>query len=269
MKPVNERVGEALARIREEKPLLNHITNFVVMNDTANVTLFTGAQPVMAQAVEEVAEMTSLAGALVLNAGNVTHPDWCEAMILAGIQANKDGTPIVMDPVGAGATTMRTRMIRRLLHETNIQIVRGNAGEMGVLSGMGGKVRGVDSVEPAGDPTEVARQMSRAFNVVAAISGKHDTISDGERTLRVENGHAWLPTLTGTGCMATTVVAAFAAVERDYLVAAAGAMAVYGYAAELGAANASGPASFRVAMFDHLYNMSPEQAAAGVRIVEV
>lgn len=269
MKTINERVGEALTRIREEKPMLNHITNFVVMNDTANMTLFTGAQPVMTNALGEVEEMTELAGALVLNAGNVTIPDWCDAMVLAGVRANQKGIPVVMDPVGAGATAMRTRNIRRLLHEMQIQIVRGNAGEIGVLSGMGGKVRGVDSVEPAGDPTEVARQMARTYHLVAAISGKHDIISDGERTLRVENGHAWLPTLTGTGCMATTVVAAFAAVEPDYLIAAAGAMAVYGLAAELGASQANGPASFRVAMFDHFYHLTPEQVVEGARIVEV
>jgi hydroxyethylthiazole kinase len=267
MNSIAAKAGDVLMRLRETRPLINHITNFVVMNDTANVTLFVGGQPVMGHALAEVAEMTALAGALVLNSGNVTFPDWCEAMIVAGLRANEQSIPIVLDPVGAGATSMRTRGIRRILHEVRTDIIRGNAGEIGILSGMGGKVRGVDSVEAAGDPAEVASHMARGQGNVVVISGKSDTISDGSRVVRVENGHEWLTTLTGTGCMATTVIAAFAAVERDYVVAGAAALAMYGLAAEMAAEEARGPASFRVALFDYLYQMTPEQLASGARIV--
>jgi hydroxyethylthiazole kinase len=263
------KAAEILSQLRERKPLINHITNFVVMNDTANITLFVGAQPIMAQAIEEVAEITDVADALVLNAGNVTTPDWCEAMILAGVQANASKKPVIMDPVGMGATSMRSRNIRRLLHEMSIQIVRGNAGEIGVLSGLGGKVRGVDSVEAAGDPTHIARHTALQYQTVVALCDRCDTISDGTRVLRVHNGHHWLTTLTGTGCMATSVIAAFAAVEPDYTIAAACALAAYGYAAERAAEHAQGPASFRVAFFDYLYHLTPDDLAAGVRIEQV
>jgi hydroxyethylthiazole kinase len=265
---INVRIAEALSRIREEKPLLHHITNFVVMNDTANVTLHVGALPVMAHAAEEVAEMTSLAGALVLNPGTLT-PAWVESMLIAGRKANELGIPIVLDPVGAGATQLRTQTNLRLLDELQIAVVRGNSGEIGALSGAGGLVKGVESVEGVADPLSVATAMAQERRAVVAITGKRDVLSDGERVLGVDNGHEWLKTITGTGCMATTMIAAFAAVERDYLVAAAGGLACFGLAAELAAEKAQGPASFKVALFDQLYNLTPEELAAGARVVEI
>lgn len=268
MSDINTQVAEALARIRAEKPLIHHITNLVVMNDTANVTLHVGALPVMAHAAEEVAEMTSLAGALVLNPGTLT-PSWVESMLIAGRRANELGIPIVLDPVGAGATQLRTQTSLRLLEELQIAIVRGNSGEIGALSGAGGLVKGVESVEGVSDPIRVARALARERRTVVAITGKRDVISDGQRVLGVDNGHEWLKTNTGTGCMATTVIAAFAAVERDYLVAAAGGLACFGLAAELAAKEARGPASFKVALFDQLYNLTPEELGAGARVVEL
>jgi len=268
MSEISQQIAEALARIRQEKPLLHHITNFVVMNDTANVTLHVGALPVMAHAAEEVAEMTALAGALVLNPGTLT-PAWVESMLIAGRKANERGIPIVLDPVGAGATTLRTETNRRLLDELRIAVVRGNSGEIGALSGAGGVVKGVESVEGVSNPVEVAQVMARERGLVVAITGKQDVIADGERVLGVDNGHQWLTTITGTGCMATTMVAAFAAVERDYLVAAAGALACFGLAAEKAAAQANGPATFKVALFDQIYNLTPEELAAGARVVEL
>jgi hydroxyethylthiazole kinase len=225
-----------------------------------------GGLPVMAHDQEEVAEMVSMAGALVINNGEL---GWHDSMLEAGRAANQHNVPIVLDPVGAGATKRRTDTAANLLQELSIQVVRGNVGEIGVLSGMGGEVKGVESVGAGEDPALIARHMARTFKTVAAITGKRDVISDGERTLGVDNGHSWLPTLTGTGCMATTVIAAFASVERDYLVAAAGALAVYGLAAELAAPQAQGPASFKVAFLDQLYNITPEQISEGVRIVEL
>jgi hydroxyethylthiazole kinase len=267
MHELNQQVAEIFARIPEDKPLIHHITNLVVMNDTANVTLHVGALPVMASSAREVADMVTLAGALLINNGEL---DWHEAMLRAGREANRRGIPIVLDPVGAGATKLRTQQNIDLLTELSIQVVRGNAGEIGVLSGMGGEVKGVESMGELSDPAAVAGGLARKYNTVAAITGKRDYVSDGQRTLVVDNGHSWLSTLTGTGCMSTTVVAAFAAVERsDYLLATAGALATYGLAAEL-AANESprGPASFKVAFLDHLYNLTPEQVAQGVRISE-
>lgn len=264
MQTLNTHAATLLERVRAEKPLIQHITNLVVMNDTANVTLHIGGLPVMAHSAMEVAQMVQIANALLINNGEM---DWNEAMLIAGREANRLDIPIVLDPVGAGATQLRTDMNRRLLNELSIQVVRGNAGEIGILSGMGGEVRGVESVGEMHDTAAVARAMARKYGTVAAITGKRDVISDGERVLGVDNGHQWLQTLTGTGCMSTTVIAAFAAVERDYLLAAATALATYGLAAELAAAEARGPASFKVAFLDQIYNLTPEQVTRGARIV--
>jgi hydroxyethylthiazole kinase len=268
MDRINSRVAESLARVRAEKPLIHHITNLVVMNDTANVTLHIGALPVMAHAVEEVAEMVRQAGALLLNTGTLT-PAGVESMLIAGRKANELQIPIVLDPVGAGATELRTQTNIHLLDELQMAIVRGNAGEIGVLSGAGGVVKGVESIEGVSEPVAVAQHMARERKTVIAISGKRDVVSDGERVLGVDNGHEWLTTLTGTGCMATTVIAVFAAVERDNVVAAAGGLACFGLAAELAAEKANGPASFKVSLFDQLYNLTPQQVAQGARIVEL
>lgn len=266
MSAIADRIAEALARLRATKPLIHHITNLVVMNDTANVTLHIGALPVMAHAAEEVAEMTAIAGALVLNPGTLT-PDWIASMLIAGREANARGIPIVLDPVGAGATTLRTQSNLRLLDELRVTILRGNSGEIGALSGAGGVVKGVESVEGVRDPVAVASALARERSLVVAITGPRDIVADGKTALGVDNGHPLLATLTGTGCMATTMIAAFAAVESDYLLATVGGLAAFGLAAELAASQAHGPASFKVALFDHLYHLTPEQLAAGARIV--
>lgn len=268
MKSLNERIAEALARIRQEKPLIHHITNYVVMNDTANLTLHLGALPVMAHAPEEVAEMTSRASALVLNIGTLTIPR-VEAMVKAGKKASELGIPIVLDPVGAGATKLRTESALRLLRELKVSIVRGNSGEIGALLGLEAEVKGVESVRGVEKPAEASRQAARLWKAVVAITGKRDFVSDGERVLGVDNGHPLLTTITGSGCMATTAIAAFAAVEKDYLMAAAGGLACFGLAAELAAKKASGPASFKVHLFDELYNLTPELLAEGAKIVEI
>ncbi|WP_026370606.1 hydroxyethylthiazole kinase [Kallotenue papyrolyticum] len=265
MNELSQRAGAALARLREQRPLIHHITNLVVMNDTANLTLHLGALPVMAHAAEEVADMVALADALVLNIGTLT-PAWIESMLLAGQAANQRGIPVVFDPVGAGATPLRTDTSRRLLAALRIAVVRGNPGEIGTLAGLGGEVRGVESVGSGADPVRLAQHLARAANTVVAVTGARDIIADGARVLAVDNGHAWLASLTGTGCMATTAIAAFAAVEDDALIAAASALAAYGVAAELAAQEARGPASFKVALFDQLHALTPELVAHRARI---
>ncbi len=268
MKSLNERIAKAFARIREEKPLVHHITNYVVMNDTANLTLHLGALPVMAHAPEEVAEMTSKASALVLNIGTLTLPR-VEAMLEAGRKASELGIPIVLDPVGAGATKLRTESALRIIRELKVSIVRGNSGEIGALLGLEAEVKGVESVKGVENPAEASRQAAQLWGTVVAITGRRDFVSDGERVLGVDNGHPLLTTITGSGCMATTAIAVFAAVERDYLVAAAGGLACFGLAAELAARKASGPASFKVHLFDELFNLTPEALAEGARVVEL
>lgn len=268
MLDINRRIAAAFARIRDERPLIHHITNLVVMNDTANLTLHVGALPVMTDAIEEVADMTRQASALLLNLGTPA-PNRIESMLAAGRVANEQGIPIVLDPVGAGATRVRTEMSLRLLDELRIAVLRGNPGEIGAIDGSGGVVKGVESVRSGGAPATIARHLAGQRGIVIAISGARDTLSDGTRVWGVDNGHPWLTALTGTGCMSTTMIAAFAAVEPDPLVAAAAGLACFGLAAELAAANAAGPASFKVALFDRLYNLTPEELADGARIVEL
>ena len=260
--------AELLNRIRDRHPLIHHMTNFVVMNDTANATLALGALPVMAHAKEEVAEMVGAAGALVLNPGTLT-PEWVESMLVAGTRANELGVPIVYDPVGVGATTLRTETGGRFLDRLKLAVVRGNSGEVGSLAGAGGLVKGVESVEGVRDPEKVARELAARRKTVVAITGARDVISDGARVLGVDNGHAMLKTITGTGCMATTVVAIFCAVERDYLIATTAALACYGIAAQHAGRRAKAPGSFRTALLDALYQLTPTQVRAETKVVEL
>jgi hydroxyethylthiazole kinase len=262
---LNERIAVLREQVRQQRPLIHHITNFVVMNDTANVTLHIGGLPVMAHDRAEVAEMVTAAGALVLNVGTLS-PDWIEAMLIAGRRANELGIPIVLDPVGAGATTLRTTSNRRLLEELQISIVRGNSGEIGALAGMGGVVKGVETVVEVDNPLAAAQALARQYQTVVAVTGRRDIVTDGTRVFMVDNGHEWLKTLTGTGCSATTVIAAFAAVERDYPLAAAAALACFGLAAEIAAPAARGPASFKVAFYDAIYHLSADQIRTGARV---
>jgi len=259
---------EILGKVREQHPLIHHITNFVVMNDTANATLALGALPVMAHAKEEVAEMVSAAGALVLNPGTLT-PEWVEAMLIAGKRANDLGIPVIYDPVGVGATRLRNETGELFLKELKLAVVRGNSGEIGALAGAGGEVRGVESIQEVNDPIRVTRDLAKKFHTVVAITGKRDILSDGNRVLGVDNGHPMLKTITGSGCMSTTSIAVFCAAESDHLLAATAALACYGLAGEIAASHASGPGTFRSALLDALYNLTPEQISAGVRVVDL
>jgi hydroxyethylthiazole kinase len=249
--------GRTLALIREQKPLVHQITNYVVMNETANATLALGALPVMAHAREEVEEMVGLASALVINIGTLS-PAWVEAMLLAGKRANEREIPVVVDPVGAGATTYRTETARRLLDEVDVTVLRGNAGEIATLVGVEAEVRGVESIAAGGDPAELARGAARTLGVVASVTGPIDHVSDGDEVLRVSNGHALLGTVSGTGCMSTAITGCFLAAKPDApLEAAAEALAAFGLAGEDAAEEARGPGTFHAALYDALYNLDP------------
>jgi hydroxyethylthiazole kinase len=257
---------ERLRWVAAHKPLIHHITNFVVKNETANVTLCLGALPVMAHAVEEVEEMASQAGALVINMGT-PYPELEKAMLAAGRAANGAGVPVVFDPVGVGATSYRTRLAQKLAEEVRFAVVRGNAAEMAVLAGMEAEIRGVESISAGDDAGNVARKVASRLGCVAAVTGKVDAISDGSRVLRVENGHPLLGMVTGTGCMATTAVAVLAASGEPYLEAAAASLALFGLAGEK-AAEASGerPGSFHVELYNALYELSTRLDLEGLRI---
>jgi hydroxyethylthiazole kinase len=249
--------GDSLRRLREAKPLVHQITNYVVMNETANATLALGALPVMAHAREEVEEMVQLAGALVLNIGTLS-PPWVDAMLAAGRKANELNVPVVLDPVGAGATTYRTETAKRILDEVGVTVLRGNVGEVATLVGVAAEVRGVESIDAGGDAAEVARSAARSLGVVASVTGPVDHVSDGQTVLAVANGHPLLAAITGTGCMSSTVTGCFLAVNRDRpLDGAAEALVAFGVAGEDAAEGARGPGSFHVALYDALAALDP------------
>ncbi len=260
------KAGDSLRRLRETKPLVHQITNYVVMNETANATLALGALPVMAHAREEVEQMAAIAGALVLNIGTLS-PEWVEAMLLAGRVANEHGIPIVLDPVGAGATTYRTETAKRILDEIDVTVLRGNAGEVATLVGVDAEVRGVESIATGGDPADLARQAGRQLGLVASVTGAVDHVSDGETVIAIANGHPLMAAITGTGCMSSALTGCFLAVNRDApLAAAAEALVAFGVAGEGAAAGAKGPGSFHVALYDELAALDPNTLDARARI---
>jgi hydroxyethylthiazole kinase len=249
--------GADLRTLRERRPLVHQITNYVVMNETANATLALGALPVMAHAPQEVEEMAVAAGALVLNIGTLSD-SWVEAMLLGGRAANGAGVPIVLDPVGAGATRYRTATARRLLDELEIAVLRGNAAEIATLAGREAEIRGVESVGAAAGP-ELARAAAKALGCVASVTGPVDHVSNGEREYAVANGHELLGTVTGTGCMATAITGCFLAVRKDEpLEAATEALVAFGVAAEDAAVNVHGPGTFHAALYDALAGLDPD-----------
>ena len=257
--------GDTLRRLREAKPLVHQITNYVVMNETANATLAIGALPVMAHAREEVEEMAAIAGALVLNIGTLS-PDWVEAMLLAGRAANEHGVPVVLDPVGAGATAYRTETAKRLLDEVRVTVLRGNAGEVATLVGVAAEMRGVESIAAADDSAALARTAGAELGLVAAVTGPVDHVSDGNVVVAVANGHPLMASITGTGCMSSALTGCFLAVNRERpLEAAAEALVAFGVAGEEAARGAKGPGSFHVALYDSLAALDPATLDAKAR----
>jgi hydroxyethylthiazole kinase len=258
--------GATLRELRERKPLVHQITNYVVMNETANATLALGALPVMAHAREEVEEMVGLASALVLNIGTLSE-HWIEAMLLAGRAASARGIPVVLDPVGAGATAYRTETARRILGEVHVTVLRGNAGEIATLVGAEAEVRGVESIAAGLEPAELAREAGRQLGLVASVTGPVDHVSDGDQGFAVANGHPLLSAVTGTGCISSALTGCFLAVlPREPLEAAAEALAALGVAAEDAAAGAGGPGTFHARLYDDLAALDPETLDGRARI---
>jgi hydroxyethylthiazole kinase len=259
-----ESIFRDLKEIRTKAPLIHNITNYVVMNLTANALLALGASPVMAHAAEEVEDMTQLASALVINIGTLS-PPWVEAMFKAGQAAGKRGLPVVLDPVGAGATPFRTSTARKLLESFPVAVIRGNGSEIKALVHSGTKTKGVDSLEASEGAVLAARELVEKYNCVVSISGEKDFIIGKDRVIVVENGHPLMPRVTGLGCTASALTGAFAAVNHDYVEAAAAAMAVMGICGELAATRAEGPASFELHFLDWLYRLNYEEIEARLK----
>lgn len=209
--------------------------------------------------------MVGLAGALVLNIGTLSSA-WVDAMLSAGRAANAKGVPVVLDPVGAGATVYRTETARRLLAEIDVAVLRGNVGEVASLVGVAAEVRGVESVGGVDDPAALAREAARAFGVVASVTGPVDHVSDGERSAAVANGDPMLATITGTGCMSSAVTGCFSAVADSGFDGAVEALVAFGVAGEDAARDARGPGSFHVNLYDALFALDPATLDGKARV---
>ncbi|WML44210.1 hydroxyethylthiazole kinase [Neobacillus sp. PS3-40] len=249
----NTMVYKLLQKVKNDNPLVHNITNVVVTNFTANGLLALGASPVMAYAAEEVADMAKIAGALVLNIGTLNR-DVVESCLIAGKSANANNVPVIFDPVGAGATSYRTESAKKILEEVNISVIRGNAAEIANVAGYQATIKGVDAGETQVNTVELAILTAKKLNTIVVITGKEDVISDGNRTFVVRNGHPALTKVTGTGCLLTSVIGAFAAVEKDLILASVAALTFYGVAAEFAAKKIGdqGPGSFQIEFLNQL-----------------
>jgi len=259
--------ADILSRVRHSRPVVHNITNYVVMNSTANVLLAMGASPIMAHAPEELEELVGIAGSTVINIGTLSGP-WIESMTLAARLCASSGKPFVLDPVGAGATKLRTETASRIIKEATPTVIRGNASEILSVSPEGGSTRGVDSIHTVDDAVDAARSVAGALETVVAVTGEQDLVTNGEQALIVTGGHPLMGYVTGTGCAATVVVAAFLAQESDPLVGAASALAFLGLAGERAAANAEAPGTFWVKLLDALYTITPDELESNARITK-
>lgn len=276
--PTATHVWEDLQAVRAAAPLVHNITNYVVMNNTANALLAAGASPVMAHALEEVGDMAGIAGALVVNIGTLS-PHWVDAMEAAMRRAAERGIPIVLDPVGAGATPYRTQALRRLLEAAAPTHIRGNGSEVMALLDGQTATKGVDSTQESGSAVGAARALAGELGCAVVVSGAVDYIvpppggsnrdaqaqADGA-ALTVANGHALMTRVTGLGCTASALVGAFAAVVDDPARAAASAMCVLGVAGEIAAAKAAGPGTLQLHLLDALHSMGEKDIAAHARL---
>ncbi len=251
------RIWEAVTEIRRQAPLVHNITNYVVMNNTANALLALGASPVMAHAEQEAVEMTGIARALVVNIGTLSEP-WVKSMFLAVRAAGARGIPVVLDPVGAGATPYRTKTVRDLMAAVSPAILRGNASEIMAVHRDEVRTKGVDSDAASSSALDAARRIHERHGCVVCVSGETDYIVHEGGTIAVRNGHPMMPRVTGLGCTATALCGAFAAVENRPARAASAAMAVMGVAGEIAAEGCPGPGSFQVRFLDALYALTED-----------
>lgn len=255
----------ALARVREAAPLVHNITNYVVMNNTANALLAVGASPAMVHAVEEVEEFTAISRGLVINIGTLS-PRWVDAMRLAAQRARAKNVPWVLDPVGAGATRYRTE-VGASLAGLGPTVIRGNASEIMVLAGsVGAAGKGVDSAHSTDAALDPARALAKTTGALVAMTGVVDYVTDGTRVAAISNGHPMMARVTGLGCTATAIVGAFLAANDDAFTATTAALAVMGVAGELAASQSPGPGTLQVRLLDALYALDQATLLDNARI---
>ncbi len=264
--------SETLELIKKERPLVHHITNYVTVNDCANIVLALGGSPVMADDPKEVEEMVSQASSLVLNVGTLNQRT-IESFILAGKKANSLGVPVVLDPVGVGATNLRRKTVEAILREVKLSVLRGNMSEIISIYGSGGTTRGVDSMDDSmKGGKEIGLELARRLKCIVAITGKTDIVSDGERIFLLENGHEILSKVTGTGCMTTSLIALCSGTKCSPLHGAIMGTMIMGISGEK-AYEAIGHekhfGSFRAKLFDAIGSFTLEDIRERGKVYEV
>ena len=287
-----EKISAGLLAIKEQKPLVHHLTNYVTVNDCANIVLAIGASPVMADDLEEVEEMVALAKALVLNIGTLNSRT-VGSMLAAGKKAKALGLPVILDPVGVGATKLRTKTALAIMREVQPDVIRGNLSEIKILGGEAAAIKGVDSADQShlAEIKSLAVTLALKLGAVIAITGKTDVVTNGQKTYAIDNGHPLLAQITGTGCMATSLAGAYCAAlnERDYLAGAAGGIMTMGLAGEMALSVVGGQQSgvreknrlpltpddrqlttgigtYKCRLFDAVFNLTPAQIKEGAKI---
>ncbi|MDP4120423.1 MAG: hydroxyethylthiazole kinase [Bacillota bacterium] len=271
MNLITNSVSKQINELRNNVPLVHNITNYVTVNDVANVLLAIGASPIMADDIDETADITAISSALVINIGTLNKRT-ISSMVVSGKKANELGIPVVFDPVGAGASKLRNETTKEILSQVKIAILRGNLSEISFAAGLEVSTKGVDSSEAdeKNDSVAVAKVVAKKFDCVVAITGAVDIISDGERVVKISNGHKMLSKVTGTGCMTTALVGAFAGSCNDYFTAAVGGVASMGIAGEIAFEKVGdlGTGSFRVAIIDALSKLDGNIISERVKLDE-
>ncbi len=261
--------------VRRSCPLIHNITNYVTVNDCANIVLACGASPIMADDKEEAAEITAICSGLNINIGTLNSRT-IESMLLAGKRANELGHPVVLDPVGAGASGLRTDTARKLLKEVKFSVIRGNISEIKALACGTGNTKGVDAdiadkvtEENLKDAIAFAKDFARKTGAVVAITGAIDIVADSDKAYCIRNGHPMMSAITGTGCQLSAMTAAFVTANADHpLEAAAAAVVAMGYAGEIAHSRLTamdGNATYRNYIIDAIYNMTPEMLEKGAK----
>lgn len=264
---MKEQIWENVLSLKKSKPLVHNITNYVVMNTTANALLAAGASPIMAHAHSEMEEMVGLASSLVINIGTLDEY-WRGSMFMAAQYAQRAGKPWILDPVGAGATPLRDQAVERML-QYGPSAIRGNASEiMAVAKTNKQATKGVDSVYGSGDALDAAKLISNEFACVVTVSGERDIIVSKDKTAIIANGHALMALVTGLGCTASALIGAFLAVQEDAFLASVSAMALLGICGQLAAQEAQGPGSLQLHIVDKLYTITEEEFYALLKLEE-
>jgi hydroxyethylthiazole kinase len=264
---IAQKVVELLNRLKNKKPLIHNITNYVTVNDCANILLAIGASPIMADDLKESADITSIASALVINIGTLNERT-IESMIASGKKANELNIPVVLDPVGAGASSFRNETTKRILEEIKISVLRGNMSEIKFIAGLECETKGVDASESdlksdSDEGVRVAKSLAKRFNCIVAITGVCDIVSDGEKSVTIANGTKMLSNVTGTGCMTTALVGGYLGAcetKEDLFIAAISGIVSMGICGEIAEERAGniGLGSFHMAIIDAVSNLDED-----------